>query len=135
VPFYHVYGGTQDNNTVGGPSRTRTVHGIVNADWYIHDRGRRLPNGRRSQGPEHRLLGIPKRRPGPLRQVDGRADRHSPQPAAGDPPLRWNWDAPLIISPHAHTRLYFGAQRVFRSDDRGDTWKPVSGDLTRQNRP
>jgi hypothetical protein len=55
-----------------------------------------------------------------------------PQADAGDPPLRWNWDSPLIISPHSNTRLYFAAQRVFRTDDRGDTWTPVSGDLTRQ---
>ena len=54
-----------------------------------------------------------------------------PQPAKGDPPMRWNWDAPLIISPHSNTRLYFGAQRLYRSDDRGDSWKAVSPDLTR----
>jgi photosystem II stability/assembly factor-like uncharacterized protein len=54
-----------------------------------------------------------------------------PQPAPGDEPLVWNWDAPLIISPHSPTRLYFGADRLFRSDDRGDTWTAVSPDLTR----
>src|SRR5207248_11534796 len=43
-----------------------------------------------------------------------------------------NWDSPLLISPHAHTRLYFAANRVFRSDDRGNSWKPISGDLTRE---
>ena len=55
-----------------------------------------------------------------------------PQPGPGEPGLRWNWDSPLIISPHSHTRLYFAAQRLFRSDDRGDSWQPVSPDLTRQ---
>jgi hypothetical protein len=50
----------------------------------------------------------------------------------GEPPLRWNWDSPIIISPHAHTRLYFAANKLFRSDDRGDTWKAISGDLSRQ---
>jgi photosystem II stability/assembly factor-like uncharacterized protein len=44
---------------------------------------------------------------------------------------RWHWDSPLIISPHAARRLYFAGDRVYRSDDRGDTWTPVSGDLTR----
>ena len=44
-----------------------------------------------------------------------------PQPAKGDPAMRWNWDAPLIISPHSNTRLYFGAQQLYRSDDRGDS--------------
>ncbi|MEP6802722.1 MAG: sialidase family protein, partial [Acidobacteriota bacterium] len=55
-----------------------------------------------------------------------------PQARPGEPPLRWNWDSPIIISPHSHTRLYFAAQRVFQSDDRGNTWKPISPDLTRQ---
>ena len=55
-----------------------------------------------------------------------------PQAGAGEPPLRWNWDSPLIVSPHAHTRLYFAANKLFRSDDRGDSWKAICGDLTRQ---
>ena len=50
----------------------------------------------------------------------------------GDPALRWNWDAPLIVSPHKHTRLYFAANKVFKSDDRGNTWEEISPDLTRQ---
>src|SRR5262249_49529070 len=49
-----------------------------------------------------------------------------------EPPLRWNWDSPLLVSAHAPTRLYFAANKLFRSDDRGDSWKPISGDLTRQ---
>jgi len=55
-----------------------------------------------------------------------------PQEGKGEPPLRWNWDSPVIISPHSHTRIYFAANKLFRSDDRGDTWKAISGDLTRQ---
>jgi hypothetical protein len=55
-----------------------------------------------------------------------------PQPGKGEPPLRFNWDSPLLISPHSHTRLYFAANKLFRSDDRGNSWKAVSGDLTRQ---
>jgi hypothetical protein len=45
---------------------------------------------------------------------------------------RWQWDAPLIISPHSSRRLYFGGERLYRSDNRGDSWTAVSGDLTRQ---
>ena len=55
-----------------------------------------------------------------------------PQPAAGEPTPRWNWDSPLMISPHNPRRIYFAANRLFRSDDRGDSWKPISDDLTRQ---
>src|SRR5262249_38277791 len=49
-----------------------------------------------------------------------------------EPRVRWNWDTPLLISPHARTRLYLAGSRLFRSDDRGDLWQPVSPDLTRQ---
>src|SRR6185436_5525139 len=55
-----------------------------------------------------------------------------PQEGKGEPGLKWNWDSPLLISPHSHTRLYFAAQKLFQSDDRGNTWKAISGDLTRQ---
>lgn len=50
---------------------------------------------------------------------------------AGGPADRWNWDAPLIISPHLSTRLYFGSQFLYRSDNRGDNWVRVSPDLSR----
>ena len=53
-----------------------------------------------------------------------------PQAAPNDPPERWNWDSPIQISPHNHKRLYFGSQRVWRSEDQGSSWKVVSPDLT-----
>ncbi len=132
VPFYSLYGGTQDNNTVGGPSRTRTTHGIVNADWFITLGGDGFqtvvdpkdPNIVYSQA-QHGVLARYDRRTGETVDIQ-------PQPEEGEPSLRWNWDSPLIISPHSSTRLYFAANRIFRSDDRGDTWRAVSGDLTRQ---
>ena len=54
-----------------------------------------------------------------------------PQPLEGEDYERYNWDAPILVSPHSPTRLYFASHRVWRSDDRGDSWTPVSGDLTR----
>src|SRR5262249_58638372 len=69
----------------------------------------------------------------------GRSDRRpgesvggGPQAGGDEPPLRWNWDAPRIISPHSRARIYFAANKLFRSDDRGDNWKAISPDLTRQ---
>jgi len=132
APIYNVYGGTQDNNTVGGPSRSTTVHGIVNADWYITTGGDGFQTAVDPQDPN---IVYSESQHGVLVRYDKRTGEQidiQPQPGPGEPGLRWNWDSPLIISPHLHTRLYFAAQRVFRSDDRGDTWKPVSGDLTRQ---
>jgi photosystem II stability/assembly factor-like uncharacterized protein len=55
-----------------------------------------------------------------------------PQSEPGEPALRWHWDTPLMISPHVNTRLYFASNRVYRSDDRGTTWRAVSPDLSRQ---
>jgi len=131
-PFYNVYGGTQDNFTLGGPSRTVNDHGIANADWIVTASG----DGFQPRvDPEDPDTVYSQAQYGELVRHDRRTGEMvdiKPQEEPGDDPLRWNWDAPLIISPHSHTRLYFGAQRLFRSDDRGGSWTPVSGDLTRQ---
>ncbi|PYQ12053.1 MAG: glycosyl hydrolase [Acidobacteria bacterium] len=131
-PFYFVYGGTQDNQTLGGPSRTATEHGIVNADWFVTVGG----DGFWSQvDPKDPNIVYSESQHGGLVRFDRRSGETldiQPQPGPGEDPLRWNWDSPIIVSPHSPTRLYFAAQRLFRSDDRGDSWTPVSPDLTRQ---
>jgi photosystem II stability/assembly factor-like uncharacterized protein len=132
APFYNVYGGTQDNNTLGGPSRTGNLQGIRNSDWFVTTGG----DGFQTQvDPEDPNILYSQSQHGGLVRYDRKSGEQidiQPQPGKGEPALRWNWDSPLIISPYSHTRLYFAANRLFRSDDRGNAWRPVSPDLTRQ---
>lgn len=132
LPFYNVYGGTQDNNTLGGPSRTISATGITNADWFVTVGGdgfesvvdTKDPNIIYSQWQYGGLVRFDKK--------TGEAIDIKPQEKEGEPAYKFNWDAPLLMSNHSNTRLYFAAQKVFRSDDRGNTWKVISDDLTRK---
>jgi photosystem II stability/assembly factor-like uncharacterized protein len=131
-PFYNVYGGTQDNYSLGGPSRTTSAHGIVNADWITTDTGDGFES---AVDPEDPNIVYAQSQHGNLSRFDRRSGESmaiQPQPRKGEAEYRWNWDSPLFVSPHSHTRLYFAANKVFRSDDRGDSWTVVSGDLTRR---
>lgn len=131
-PFYNVYGGTQDNYSLGGPSRTTSAHGIVNADWITTDTGDGFES---AVDPEDPDIVYAQSQHGNLSRFDrksGESMAIQPQPRKGEAEYRWNWDSPLFISPHSHTRLYFAANKVFRSDDRGDSWTVISGDLTRR---
>lgn len=131
-PFYFVYGGTQDNLSLGGPSRTTSANGITNADWFVTTGGDGFHSEADPDDPNtvyaESQYGVVVR----YDRVTGEKKGVQPQQAPGQPPLRWWWDSPILISPHAHTRLYFGSQFLFQSDDRGDTWKAVSPDLSRQ---
>ncbi|MCP5108210.1 MAG: glycosyl hydrolase [bacterium] len=131
LPFYYIYGGTQDNNSQGGPSRTTCRDGVFNHDWFITNGG----DGFESQiDPENPDIVYAQSQYGFLVRYDKKSgETVMIKPAEGkDEAFRWNWNSPLIISPHSAARLYFGANKLFRSDDRGNTWKAVSGDLTRQ---
>lgn len=131
LPFYNVYGGTQDNGSHGGPSRTDNRHGIRNADWFKilgadgHQTATEPGNpdivyAETQQGGLHRID-----------RITGEQVSIQPQPRDGEKFERYNWDAPIVVSPHAPATLYFGSYRVWKSTDRGDSWEPVSGDLTR----
>ncbi|MGH9826778.1 MAG: glycosyl hydrolase, partial [Blastocatellia bacterium] len=134
-PFYFVYGGTQDNYSLGGPSRTKSASGITNSDWFVTQGG----DGFKSVAdPEDPNTVYAELQYGDLIRFDRRSGERmdiKPHEGKGEPPMRWNWDSPIIVSPHSHTRLYFASNKLFRSDDRGNTWKLVSPDLTRQIDP
>jgi photosystem II stability/assembly factor-like uncharacterized protein len=131
-PFYRVFGGTQDNSSFGGPSRTRTRRGGRNADWFLTQGGdgfysRIDPINPNIVYAESQHAGLTR-----FNLETGERVSIRPEPAPGDPPLVWHWDAPLIISPHSPSRLYFAANVIFRSDDRGGSWEQVSPNLTKQ---
>jgi len=131
-PVYNVYGGTQDNFTLGGPSRTLRLQGPANEDWFVAQGG---DGFWAAIDPTDPNIVYAEYQHGGLTRFDRKSGENvdiQPQPGAGEEPLRWNWDAPMILSPHQHTRLYFAANKLFRSDDRGDTWRAVSPDLTRR---
>ncbi len=131
-PFYYVYGGTQDNATQGGPSQTNNTHGIRNSDWFVTVFGDGFDPAVDPNDPDTIYS---QWQYGGLVRYDRRSGERvdiKPQEEPDGPPLRWNWDSALLISPHNSQRIYFGAQILFRSDDRGDHWTAISGDLTRQ---
>ena len=152
-PFYKVCGGAQDNGTVCGPSRTLNRAGIRTSDWYHVGGGdgfqaRVDPEDpdtvyAQSQNGSLARLDLRTGRSGSIRpsarNTAGVAEAATPADAQGGRGGgrgaafgRWHWDAPLIVSPHASRRLYFAGDKVYRSEDRGDSWTAISSDLTRQ---
>ncbi len=129
-PFYYVYGGTQDNSTQGAPSRTDNTHGIRNSDWFIVLGG---DGHQPATEPGNPNIVYAQWQQGNLNRHDRLTGENvyiKPQPALGEKTERYNWDAPILVSPHDPKRIYHASQRVWKSDDRGDSWEAISGDLT-----
>jgi len=133
-PFYHVYGGAQDNGTWGGPIGTRYSDGIANEDWEFISGGDGFYTIADPVDPD---ILYSQSQYGVLYRTDRKSGEQKLiqpwQPQQNEfPPYRWNWSAPFVISPHDASTVYFGANVVFRSRDRGETWERISPDLTRQ---
>ncbi len=129
-PFYDILGGAQDLGTLLGPSRTMNRDGIRSQDWTV-------PLGADGYGvafePGDPEMMYMMWQQGSLTRKDARNQEPvfiQPSPADGDAPERWNWDSPIHVSTHRAGRLYYGSQRLWRSDDRGQSWTAISPDLT-----
>ena len=133
-PFYNVLGGLQDNGTQFGPSQTPHIHGIRNQDWTAAYGADGYECAIEPGNPD--IMYVTWQGGHPLRYDKRTGELVDIQPKDTTPEgmsqaERFNWDAPLFISPHDPARLYMGSYRLWRSDDRGNSWQAVSGDLTR----
>jgi photosystem II stability/assembly factor-like uncharacterized protein len=131
LPFYNVYGGTQDNNSMGGPSRNINRDGVVNSDWNVTVGGDGFWV---ANDPDDENIVFTESQYGNAALWDKKSEEAisiRPVPGKGEKTFRWYWDTPIIISPHQKERIYMAANKVFRSDNRGRSWEEISGDLTR----
>ncbi|TDQ33045.1 VPS10 domain-containing protein [Zeaxanthinibacter enoshimensis] len=133
---YRVYGGQQDNSAISIASRTNG-RGIDWKDWYS------------VAGCESAYLAFDPDKPDVIyggcyqgiiekwvkASREGKSIKEYPELALGNVPAdfkyRYNWNAPIITSPHNRSTIYHAGNVVFRSTDEGQSWTVVSPDLTR----
>lgn len=129
---YHVYGGLQDNGTWEAPSRTFDNRGVTNDEWLNVGGGDGFyaqadPLDWRTIYTESQGGALAR-----LNQATGESKFIRPRPTAPDDKLQFDWNSPILISPHNPKKLLFGGNRLFISPDKGDTWRRTD-DLT--NKP
>ncbi|MEW6455894.1 MAG: hypothetical protein AB1410_04170 [Acidobacteriota bacterium] len=131
---YYVYGGLQDNGSWAGPSATRYRVGITNEDWYNVGGG----DGFYAQvDPTDHTIVYVESQDGNLMRFNLKTDeRRSIRPVPKDEKeeYRFNWNSPILISPHNPKTIYYGGNKLFKSTDRGETWAESPDLTTNQDR-
>lgn len=125
---YHVYGGLQDNGSWRGPSQSKG--GIENRDWEPLNGGDGFWVQPDATNPD---IVFAESQGGNINRVNlktGQSKFIQPQEQKSDPKYRWNWNTPLVRSTANPAALYCGAQFLFKTTDRGNTWTRISPDLT-----
>ncbi|HKO97156.1 MAG TPA: hypothetical protein VJU86_09195 [Pyrinomonadaceae bacterium] len=135
-PFYYVMGGLQDNGAWMGPSRTREPAGIMNDDWRMISFGDGFYVVNNPDEPD---VYISESQGGNILRTDFRTrEQQEISPwgrGSGDGPAvgekyRFNWNSPIVLSPHDKQTVFFGGNVLFKSTDFGKTWEQISPDLT-----
>ncbi len=127
---YNVYGGLQDNNSWYGPSKIITAGSIKNKDWTAVGGGDGFYVFRDLIDDDivyYSWQGGMFQR---YNEKTGETASIKPLPSKNEPEYRFNWNAGMEMSPNNKKRMYVGAQFLFVSEDRGDSWKKISPDLT-----
>jgi len=136
---YHIYGAQQDNSTVRIASRT-TEGGIGTSDWFDVGGGE---SGWIAPSPKDSLIIFAGSYDGLITRYDhhsGQLRDVNPYPnnpmgwGAGDLKYRFQWNFPILFSPHDPNTLYAGANVLFKSTNEGQNWEVISPDLTRNDK-
>ena len=138
APFYNISGGLQDNGTWVGPSRNREPAGILNDDWRMISFGDGFYAVANPDNPDFFLT---ESQGGNVVRTDMRNREQQyvvPYFGIGGAPenekVRFNWNAPLILSPHDKNTVYIAGSVVYKSIDFGKNWTAISPDLTTGNK-
>ena len=123
---YNVYGGTQDNGSWKGPSTKTGTSPIRFEDWEHIGGGDGFYH---QTDPDGQFI-YSESQFGGIRRIDRETGRRTSIRYRDDPEIRFNWSAPILVSPHNSDVIYHGANKLLRSDFRGENWQPISPDLT-----
>ncbi|MFN8668738.1 MAG: hypothetical protein U0164_16275 [Gemmatimonadaceae bacterium] len=138
-PFYYVGGGLQDNGNWLGPSRTRDPLGILVDDWNLVSYGDGYYQTSHPDDPDWIITDSQGGMIFRTQMKTREQEDISPQPRRNDGgpvndlKYRFNWNAPIVASPHDAKTIYFGSQVIFRSKDFGATWQAISPDLSKND--